>query len=327
MKFIKYLKIPQFRNVVNEINYSHFIGDKPVITFTGTVKLHGTNSGICYKPSEGYKIQKRNDWAGKGHFGFHEFVKNRENQFIELFNHIYDFYNIDETNQITIYGEFAGNGIQKKVGISELPKSFYIFDVLIYNENTEESKFLDITKLYYKDIIENVYLIYDFETYIVDIDFNDTSSAKDQIIELVKNIDESCPVTKSLGKEGVGEGIVWKAYYNNNLLVFKTKGDSHTQTKTKSVNKNIIIDNITIESVNRFIDFTCTSQRIEQAIFETQSKELKDIPKFLKWLCNDILEEESKLLEEFNIEWKQVHKRLSSRAIVLYKNIILNDEI
>ena len=73
MIFNKYHKIPQFRDVVRTVEHlTYFIGldednqpiydntiTKPKLTFTGTVKLHGTNALITYTPEAGIKAGKR----------------------------------------------------------------------------------------------------------------------------------------------------------------------------------------------------------------------------------------------------------------------------
>ena len=66
MEHISMTKIGQFRNVVKPIiDATRFVGvddagepifnetKPPVLKFTGTVKLHGTCSSVCY---DGYKI-------------------------------------------------------------------------------------------------------------------------------------------------------------------------------------------------------------------------------------------------------------------------------
>lgn len=72
-KHTSYPKIPQFRNVVTTINReTEYTGldkegnaiydksiKKPILTFRGTVKLHGTNSGVCYNDIDGFWAQSR----------------------------------------------------------------------------------------------------------------------------------------------------------------------------------------------------------------------------------------------------------------------------
>ena len=46
MKPIKYSSIDQFRKVIKDVNF-HFKNDKlPILTFYGTVKIHGTNCSV-----------------------------------------------------------------------------------------------------------------------------------------------------------------------------------------------------------------------------------------------------------------------------------------
>ena len=70
---IKYPSIEQFRTVVSNINrHFNFVGldengeaiydhalPKPKLKFKGTIKLHGTNSGVSYNVMDGLWAQSR----------------------------------------------------------------------------------------------------------------------------------------------------------------------------------------------------------------------------------------------------------------------------
>ena len=72
---ISYPKIAQFRNVISDIKRQvSYVGigldgepmyDKaaplPIITFTGTVKLYGTNASVCYNEVDGFWAQSRSN--------------------------------------------------------------------------------------------------------------------------------------------------------------------------------------------------------------------------------------------------------------------------
>jgi hypothetical protein len=72
-KQISFPKIDQFRNVIRTISQqAAFTGmtdtgepiydgslPKPIINFTGTVKLHGTNAGVSYNTNSGLWAQAR----------------------------------------------------------------------------------------------------------------------------------------------------------------------------------------------------------------------------------------------------------------------------
>lgn len=72
-RHISYPSIEQFKNVIADINRTYnFVGlddngdaiydpskPKPVLTFKGTIKLHGTNFGVSYNELEGMWAQSR----------------------------------------------------------------------------------------------------------------------------------------------------------------------------------------------------------------------------------------------------------------------------
>ena len=132
---IKFPKIQQFRNVVSEINRKVcFVGldkdgnpiydqsiSKPNLTFKGTVKLHGSNSSVCFNTKDGFWVQSRQNiiTVENDNYDFALFAEKNQFVFMIFFEEIAKKHNIDLSKfTLSIYGEWAGKGIQKSVGIS-----------------------------------------------------------------------------------------------------------------------------------------------------------------------------------------------------------------
>ncbi len=97
----------------------------PTLSYEGTIKLHGSNFGICFERNSGFYCQSReriitptSDNAGSAAWA---------NSALE------EDWDVLRSNfpphweKVVVYGEWAGQGIQKNVAISTLPKAFYIF--------------------------------------------------------------------------------------------------------------------------------------------------------------------------------------------------------
>ena len=133
-KHISFPSIGQFREVVKQVKSSakwHNVSE-PKIKFTGTVKLHGTNFGIC-RPIDGgvddiyYQSRERlisplSDNAGAATWGY-----GKRHILNELFNAIASDLSEGDKGVIQIFGEWAGGNIQKGVGLNQLEKSFFVF--------------------------------------------------------------------------------------------------------------------------------------------------------------------------------------------------------
>lgn len=286
--------------------------EKPIITFRGTVKLHGTNAGICYTPEEGIQAFKRSALLPRNkldaHFGFNAFVMVECKEYLTaLMEDLWDRNKCDPDDQINLYGEWAGKGIQKGVAISELQKAFYAVDCKIYNKKTEESRWVNLTR--YIIVSDRILNIYKFLTFEVEIDFNNSEKEQNTMVIITEEVEKECPVAKELGVSGVGEGIVWTGFWKGEKYIFKVKGKKHSTSKVKTLAK---VDPEKLKSMEEFVAYTCTVNRIKQAIQEVEATEKKDMPDLLRWIANDIIKEESDTLTANSLEWKDVAKQCAT---------------
>ena len=334
MKHIKFPSIEQFRNVVKDItSSSRYVGydevehkdifdeslPLPTITFNGTVKLHGTNAGITYSEESGLYMQNRERiiTIEKDNAGFAFFMESRKPIVENMIKEIIDTHNKTE-GYITIFGEFCGGSIQKGTSLNSLPKMFVIFG-LTYKPYIEDSaiEWLDINLL--KSIPElNIYNINDFQTYSIDIDFNNPRSALESLNALTLAVEEECPVGKALGSLGVGEGIVWSADYKGSKLSFKIKGEKHSKTKVKKIDTTNSKDE---EKRIIFANHATPAWRLEQAWQNTfginnekMQPQMKELGTFLKLVQSDVIKEEMDMLLELDLEPKMVNRYISKIA-------------
>ena len=300
----KYHPIEQFRKCIKEVQRLWKDHPLPTLTFTGSVKLHGTNAGVELPANI---PQSRNQVLTEGNdsYGFYTFHKERK----EIFQQIYDSLGLNLP--VVIYGEWAGKGIQKDVAISKLDRAFYIFGIKVITGEDTYYWLKDISSIPMsgKDKIFNLSL---FKKYFISIDFNYPELAQNKLQELTLQVEEECPIAKLFGISGVGEGIVWEHINDEGqMLSFKVKGEKHSSSKVK------VLANVDIEKVNsvkEFVDTVLTESRLQQAWNELNQPTIKELGLFLKWINNDIVKEESDTLEASNLTIKDVGPDLSKQA-------------
>ncbi|MCP4336598.1 MAG: hypothetical protein GY679_01970 [Mycoplasma sp.] len=286
----------------------------PTVTFTGTIKLHGTNAGV------GYNVKTKEIWAQsrrdvitiqKDNYGFAFYVEANKDHYKELFNKIVNENN--DVESIIIYGEWSGKGVQKGVAISQLDKAFYVFGIkFIYENRTEWVE--DINKYIINNDIRGLYSIARFKTYTIDIDFSNPKEAANKMTEWVNEVEKECPVAKTKGISGTGEGIVFIGHYKGQRYKFKAKGKEHSVIKSKEV---VPIDIEKIETVNKFVEYAVTENRLKQGIKEIFNEETISVQRlgdFLKWIVNDIVSEEIDVLVNNNLEARNVNRSISNKA-------------
>jgi len=331
-KLIQYPKTGQFRNVIKIINDRvSYIGSdengkaiydpsikKPVLTFKGTVKLHGTNAGVSYNNENGIWYQSKGNVITPNHdnYGFAFFAESNRELFEEFLLDFSKNNNINlDINTITVYGEWAGKSIQKKMGISLCEKSFFIFGVKISKPGDEDFKSFWIDCEDFETSPNNrIYNINDFQTFEIDIDMGMPKLVVNELTELTLKVEDECPVAKQLGHIGIGEGIVWSVRFKNDLIRFKVKGEKHSVSKVRTLAP---VDIEKINSIKEFVDYSMTENRFEQAIqtiFGEDELDIKKMGDFIRWCINDIISEEIDTLSENNLEPKDVNKYVSAKA-------------
>lgn len=330
-KFCGFSHIGQYRDIVKNIkDRGQYIGkdengdpifDETIklvtISFTGTCKLHGTNSAISFNQDGEFWCQSRENiiTIQNDNAGFSFYVESRKEIFKELANQIpfngYDY--------VTIFGEFTGKSIQKGVAVSQLPKMFTVFDIKRSYDDVEkgDNVYADEDEIKSIKSPENgIYNIYDYPTYEITIDFNNPGDYLDKLTELTLSIDEKCPVGEAFGVIDKGEGLVWSHKNEDGSKIrFKTKGNSHKVVKTK---KLVTVDTEKLNSITEFVEYAVTENRLEQAsiaVFGIGGRlDIKETGKFLKWLVTDILREEVDTLVENGLEPKEVTSAISTKG-------------
>jgi hypothetical protein len=340
--FLSFPSIEKFRNSVFSVtNRARYVGPDengdpiydetlllPTLTFTGTTKLHGRNAAIGIDLSDNdYWMQSRsniitpeNDNAGFAchmveMFNADEFY---DNEFYKLFDPIRSKL-AELGKKIIFYGEWCGKGIQKGVAISELEKMFVIFAICCING--EESTWLT------KDIVSKVRLpekrifnIYDGPTFDITIDFNKPELATKKLDILTDRVEQECPFSKLFDIKGIGEGIVWVCQdpeWNIPKIWFKVKGSKHETTKGKT--KKLAPHEVEIaQNVLEFAQRVVTDARCEQAldVLRQENKPLQrsSLGDFIRWIMHDVIKEESDIMEESNLNQKQVSANVSKIA-------------
>jgi len=331
-KHISYPKIAQFRNVVSNINREiTFTGldedgnaiydpsiKKPTLTFKGTVKLHGTNASVCFNSENGFWIQSRQNiiTIEKDNAGFAFFAESHKIQLCSLLDDLIDENQIDtKVYTVSIYGEWAGKGIQKGVGISQLDKAFYVFGVKVSKPQDEEFNAYWIDSSNVRNAECRIFNVEDYETYSIDVDFNMPQLAQNKLGEITEKVVNECPISKAFGIDnGLGEGVVWSVEYKDSVHRFKVKGDKHSVTKVK---KLASVDVEKLKTIQDFINYSVTENRFNQAIENVFGKEDLDVKKMgdlIRWFVKDVASEEMDTMVENGLEPKDVNKYISTKV-------------
>lgn len=321
-----FTEIGQFRNVVREVRsnadyqgrdtngdpvYNHS-KPYPTLTFRGTVKLHGSNSAICKYSDNRFEFQSRENILSLelDNMGF------MRNMLTKDYSKLFE--GIKFNDYCAIYGEWCGKGIQKSVGITELPKMLVIFAVKIDDVYQDMQNFAHL-----KIEDQQIFNIMQFPSFSIDIDFNNPELIQNKLIELTENVEKECPVAKYFGVEGIGEGIVWEYLNGNERYTMKVKGEKHQNSKVKTLTT---VDVEAVENINSFIEYAVTENRLLQGIDKMKELglpiETKTTGEYLRWVYNDVVKEESDTMIANGIDQKKIGSAISAKARMFWLNYL-----
>jgi hypothetical protein len=328
MELVPFPAIQQYRNVVHDILH---VADrdavKPVITFKGTVKLHGTNAAVGFNGGDGLWVQSRTQiiTPEQDNAGFAGFAEARGPVFVNLIDRLYKENGLFWLqSSVVLFGEWVGKGVQGGAAIVNLDKSFFIFaalalprmDVTLAETTSLVPAWLPIAGLSSPE--HRIYNIEDYPTFEIEVDFSNPTLVQNRLIELTEAVEKECPVAKAFGHCGVGEGIVWTGEYKGETYRFKVKGAEHSVTK---VTKLAAVDTEKLESAQAFVAYAVTQARVDQAISTVCAGELLDTRftgDIIRWVQNDVLKEEADTLAANRLEHRFVAPKIADATRKLF---------
>jgi hypothetical protein len=171
------------------------------------------------------------------------------------------------------------------------------------------------------DHTQGIYNINEFQTFEVTVDFNTPELSQNKIIDMTVEVENECPVGKHFGVSGVGEGIVFTAIYNGEQFIFKSKGEKHSVSKVKTLAS---VDVELVESMNAFVDYAVTENRLKQGIEYMKRNGFdisqKNTGEFLRWIVGDIVKEETDVITGNGLDQKKLNPLISTKARQWYFN-------
>ena len=337
-KVIRMPSIKQFRDTIHHITKAaRFDGldenDEPIynmdllptLNAIGTVKIHGTNASICYNSIDGLWVQSKKNiiTSEKDNAGFAFFVESKKILFSELCQFVLTNNGLNHSkNTVTIYGEWAGKGIQSGVGISKLEKHFYIFGIKVTPHDEDlDSYWVDSFIFDFVDE-KNIYHIKDFKTFDIKIDFNNPLLSNNMMVLMVESVESECPVASKLGGVGIGEGIVFKISYKGKIYRFKMKGEKHAgKSKVKSAKK---VDDKKLQLIIDTVEKVTPEWRLKQMYQETFDTlnggiaSIKGTGDYIGMVIRDILKEEIETLSDVGLIPKDINSTVSKKARIWF---------
>lgn len=317
LRHIAWSSIALLHNVIRTLNFHKERDGKPLptVVYRGKVKLHGTNCAVQIHANEIVTQSREAILTPEADLkGFSKWAHLHEASFSRL------------PAGFTVFGEWAGPGIEKGMAVSALPgKVFAVFAlqvgvgegaVVIYDPSEIAS--------YVRPLgIPGVYVL-PWEGEPFTIDYADPASvqvAVEHLNQVVVAVEREDPWVKAtFGVAGLGEGVVLYPMVPARtspealaLLMFKAKGDKHRTAGTKQA---VQVSPEVAGSATEFVTLMVTEARLQQGVSTACGGEctMRNIGAFLRWVAEDTKKESVAELEASGLTWDQVQKQVQDRA-------------
>jgi hypothetical protein len=352
-RFITMGSIDQFRGVVRNVkNTAQFKGvdeagepimDRsaisPTYTATATEKIHGTNASVCFSEPDGFWVQSRKNiiTPEADNAGCAFFCENTKDSWMKIIQDLALEHGIDlRENIISVYFEWCGGSIQKTSCVTGLDKRAIIFKhfkvspVQFYEPPKVPStwhetciKYGEWHSFYYiwaDNEGNNIFNISNFPSYQIEIDFERHDLAQNKMVEMTLDVEDNSGVAEVFDvPDNIGEGLVWTFIdVNGGLQRWKTKGEKHSPSKVKKLK---VVDSAQEQVKIDFVNYCTPAWRLEQAwqtVFgienEIQEPNAKCTGDFIRAVINDVIKEESDVMQEKGLEPKTVNAQISQVA-------------
>ncbi|KAI4220019.1 MAG: hypothetical protein L6R36_007924 [Xanthoria steineri] len=314
-----------------------------IIPVVGTVKLHGAHVDWVISRNNSIRVQSRNMLelaVGNDNYGFAAFSQLIRDVILRLKENLIRRYvqlnpdlTVDPDHPVIISGEWCGQGVQKGVAVSQLPRHFVIISIRINDTWVSETDYADID-----EEVSGIYHIGKAGCYQLDLDTQDIGPSEAAIQAIVTDVDKTCPYGLTRHVTGRGEGIVWKAcnHMDDPKMWFKYKGDSTAVShKWKKVEDSERVQGtlsagaaVDREGEYKFAVLAVTERRLEQGLeylAETGTARKGGLGKFLGWVTNDIFVEEKREMIEKNIAPGRLKPAIKSIAKGWYERKLMED--
>ena len=307
------------------------VPDTPTqIPMIGTVKLHGTHADIVINPDDTIRIQSRNRLSlglgdGRDNYGVAEHLIPLRPNLLQLrdlvlarFKELNPDGQVSKDHPVIIAGEWVGPGVQKGVALARLKtKLFVVISIAVNNKWVPDELFSKI-----EDVDAGIVHISRGGFFSEVLQIRDIEDCQKRMMEHTMAVEKECPFSKSFGVSGVGEGIVWKSAHplgEDARFWVKTKGPLHRVSNTDELKKAPPTANADEgEKARAFAQAAVTEMRLQQGWDHLGEmgieRDMKAVPRMMKWVCDDVMIEEKMKMEELGVDKKNLRKAVGEMA-------------
>ncbi|ATQ77541.1 hypothetical protein CR152_25840 [Massilia violaceinigra] len=213
---------------------------------------------------------------------------------------------------MVMYGEWCGGTIQNKVALTGLPTMFVVSAVWIngnwYDVDTLDCLFSEPAR---------IRSIADFPQYDMVIDFAQPALAQGMLGDITRAVELRCPAGLALGREGVGEGVVWRCLDEpGSDYWFKVKGQKHSASRVTKLAA------VSVEKIAKTSDFVAMavsearlSQGLHNLIYEQRKPfDMSGMADFIRWVVGDVMKEEADTISANGFDARKLGEPIAAVA-------------
>ena len=245
--------------------------------------------------------------------------------YLERFISLNQSAEVDTSHPLIIASEWIGKGIQKDVGISNLPRSFVIVCASLNGQRLPDASYADL-----HDEMAGIYNVHSCSpAYRCTFNPQNPAKCEEEIMKPTSAVDAECRFARSFGIErDFREGIVWKGATPwgraDARYWLKTKGPSHSPKSAMDKGAGPEEQKLGRKyKVGAFVRKNVHERRLEQGLgylHETcVTPEEKATKTFVDWVVGDLVTEEGQAMLREVLDERQVKARATELASRWFK--------
>lgn len=348
LKHIGFPSIPAPAGALKDLQFK----DVGLVDYIGTIKLDGSNLSVVCQEDGSLHFQSRemllpidgtaDVYGFRGAFAKPEHLKRLQRAFAAVADFIRakGMPNERPLFPITVYGEWAGQGVQGRTPVARLPLAWYPFAIRFSDFESDNSDKPIWTEFEFQQACVTRFVeafelptlvrsIFAYPTVALTVNSREPQQTLDAVELLVAPLESQCPFATLHGLEGAGEGWVFRPTGPlgiNARYWFKAKTAAHEERRNRAQRELSPAQQAQQAVIDQLVQGNVNEARLMRAVRLLEERSVlvdkAATPDFLRALVADVIKDNLELIEQQGLDKKALFPAISKAGVVWFHRYV-----